>query len=298
MINYQYFSASDGTRIAYVVMGKGKPLLYFHGMDSTIESQMPVLGMLQDHFQVIMFDQRSCGMSHFTLDASIPVSARDGYELLRYLHIPKAVFLGYAMGACDIFSYIRQFECERIDKIIFTDISPKLINENGWTHGLFQGWYTREMYEQDLELIRIDYKRFALLLAEGLIFRAKPQDERSFGGKAEEIRKRIWERKPPYPFIAELLIRGLVDIDDAHIIANLGYWKSMAGSDYRDIFEKITVPSLFIAARPGSAYTPETAIWMQQQTKGSQLKWLEDSSHMCVAEKRSQWIKYIKEFGT
>ena len=45
LIDYKYFTADDGEQIAYVVIGEGKPLIYFHGMGSTIESQMPLLDM-------------------------------------------------------------------------------------------------------------------------------------------------------------------------------------------------------------------------------------------------------------
>ena len=154
MIDYKYFTADDGEQIAYVVIGEGKPLIYFHGMGSTIESQMPLLDMLKDQFKIVMFDQRTFGKTETTRNVGIPQSARDGHALLEHLGIEKAVFLGYSMGACDIFSYLQQFGCEKMEKIIFTDMSPKLICEDGWKLGLYQGWYTREQYNKDLELMK------------------------------------------------------------------------------------------------------------------------------------------------
>ena len=298
MIDYKYFTADDGEQIAYVVIGEGKPLIYFHGMGSTIESQMPLLEMLKDQFKIVMFDQRTFGKTETTKNVGIPQSARDGHALLEHLGIEKAVFLGYSMGACDIFSYLQQFGCEKMEKIIFTDMSPKLICEDGWELGLYQGQYSREMYENDLQLMKTGkYKQFALLLAEGLLFHQSPETPRDFSGDEDTIRQRIQDRKPPYPLIAEVLINGLVDITPEHMVSNLAYWETMAGVDYRDVFEKVTVPSLFVAARPGSGYAPETAQWMHEHTAGSQLKWIDGCGHMCGAENRPLWVSYLKEFG-
>lgn len=297
MIDYKYFTADDGEQIAYVVIGEGKPLIYFHGMGSTIESQMPLIDMIKDSFQVIMFDQRTFGKTETTKNVGIPQSARDGHALLEHLGVEKAVFLGYSMGACDIYSYLQQFGCEKMEKIIFTDMSPKLINEGDWKLGLYQGWYTREMYENDLELMKTDYKQFALLLAEGLLFHSNPEDPRDFSGSEAVIRQRIQDRKPPYQLIADVLIGGLVDITPDHMVSNRAYWETMAGIDYRDVFAGITVPTMFVAARPGSCYSPAVAEWMHSQTRGSVLKWMENCGHMCGAENRPQWVAYIKEFG-
>ena len=298
MIDYKYFTADDGEQIAYVVIGEGKPLIYFHGMGSTIESQMPLLDMLKDQFQIVMFDQRTFGKTLTTKNVGIPQSARDGHSLLEHLGIEKAVFLGYSMGACDIFSYLQQFGCEKMEKIIFTDMSPKLICEDDWKLGLYQGWYTREQYNKDIELMKTGkYKQFALLLAECLLFHENPETPRDFSGDEATIRQRIQDRKPPFQIIADVLINGLVDITPDHMVSNLAYWETMAGVDYRDVFEKVTVPSLFVAARPGSGYAPATAQWMHEHTAGSQLKWIDGCGHMCGAENRPLWVSYIKEFG-
>ena len=98
------------------------------------------------------------------------------------------------------------------------------------------------MFNKDLELIHTDYKRFALMVAEGLLFKNYPENVRDFSGTAEEIRKRILDKRND--LIAQALIQGMVDIGEEHAKANYYYWETMAGSDFRDVLSKIDVPTM------------------------------------------------------
>ena len=303
MIDYQYYTADDGAQIAYVCIGKGTPLLYFHGMGSSIESQMPLIDSLKDTYQVILFDQRGYGVTPSTSADGIQRSVLDGRGILEHLGIEKTILFGYSMGGCCVFSYLQQFGCDKVEKIIVAEMSPKLINEDEWKFGLYQGWYTRSMYEEDVNRIKNgQYKIMALNLTEGLLFHADPEDPRNFLEDEEALRERIREgveqrkNEPLYGAIADVLLANLVDISDDHIRSNLGYWETMAGRDYRDAFEKITVPALYIAAKPGSGYAPATAEWMAAHTPDSRIRWMEGCGHMCSAENRPQFVAYLKEF--
>lgn len=111
---------------------------------------------------------------------------------------------------------MNQFGTDGLSGIILGDMSPKLINEGDWKLGLYQGWYTREMFNKDLELIHTDYKRFALMVAEGLLFKNYPENVRDFQG-----RQRKSER--------EFLIKKRFDCAGFNP-GNGGYWRGTCES--------------------------------------------------------------------
>lgn len=289
------FQAEDGAVIRYVDEGKGNPMMYIMGFGSSIESQTPFIEAMREAGRIIAFDQRAFGMTPAVGEMGIHQSARDARALMKHLGIENITLFGYSMGAAVVFSYIRQFGTEGLSKVIIGDMSPKLINEDGWRYGLYQGWYTREMFDNDLKSMKTDYKRFALILAEGLLFQRNPEDVRDFSGTEDEIRTRILERRND--LIAQVLIRGMVDISEEHAAANYYYWLTMAGADFRDVLPLIDVPVLIMYADPGSGYCPETAEYMQSQIPNAVLMPVYDCSHMAGSENPKQWRGCIKKFA-
>lgn len=291
----QTFCAEDGAEIKYVDMGTGKPLVYIMGFGSSIESQASFIDAMQEKGRIIAFDQRAFGLSSATGEMGIHQSARDAKALIEHLGLEDVTLFGYSMGAAATFSYVNQFGTKHLEKIILGDMSPKLINEEGWNLGLYQGWYTREMFEKDLELIQTDYKRFAIIVAEGLLFQNYPENDRDFSGTADEIRARILAKRND--LIAQVLIQGMVDVTEEHAKANYYYWETMAGADFRDVLPKIDVPTTILYAVPGSGYCPATAEYMAKQIPNARLMPMYDCTHMAAAESPKQWRGCIADFA-
>ncbi len=206
----QTFRAFDGAELHYVDVGSGQAMVYVCGFGSTIESQAPFISAMAEVGRIIVFDQRAFGMTPAAGEMGIAPSARDVRALLEHLDLRDVVLYGYSMGAAVTFSYVEQFGTDRLSRVILGDMSPKLINEDGWTLGLYQGAYTRSMYEEDLALLRTDYKRFALRVAEGLLFPNSASLPLSQSGTTEEIRARILAQRSD--LIAQTLLKGMVDI--------------------------------------------------------------------------------------
>ena len=289
------FKAYDGAEIHYVDVGSGQPMIYVCGFGSTIASQAPFIDAMRSRGRIIVLDQRAFGTTPAAGEMGVHQSARDVRALMEALELPPVVLYGYSMGAAVTFSYISQFGTAGLSKIILGDMSPKLINEGDWALGLYQGHYTRSMYEKDLELIRTDYKRFALIVAEGLLFQNSPQHARNFTGTADDIRARILnKRNDP---IAQGLIQGMVYITEEHMAANYEYWSTMAGSDFRTVLPEIDVPALILYADPGSAYSPATAAYMKSQLPNAALMPIYGCTHMAASENPMQWRGCIAAFA-
>ena len=289
------FKAKDGAELKYVDVGSGKPFLYIYGMGSSIESQTPFIEAMSEKGRIICFDQRAFGITPAQGQMGIDQSARDAQDLLDYLGIEKTVIFGYSMGGAAVFSYLEQFGCGRIEKVLIGDMSPKLISEGDWKLGLYQGWYTREMYEQDLKDISGgNYKHFALILSEQILLQHTPDEVRDFTGTDDEIRARITAKRND--LIAQVLFANLVDLSDEHIEANYYYWQTMASADFRPVLKNITVPVGLLHAVPGSIYNPETQAYMAGQIPDATLMPMENCTHMAAGEDPVKWRKYITDF--
>ncbi len=291
----QSFQAEDGAQIRYVDAGSGKPMMYMMGFGSSIESQALFIEAMQEKGRIIAFDQRAFGMTPAAGEMGIHQSARDARALMKHLGLEDLTMFGYSMGAAVIFSYVCQFGTDGLSRVILGDMSPKLINEGDWHYGLYQGWYTREMFENDLILMKTNYKRFALIVAEGLLFQNDPENVRDFSGTADEIRARILERRND--LIAQTLIQGMVDVSEEHARANYDYWSTMAGSDFRAVLPLINVPTMIMYADPGSGYSPATAEYMQSRIPDAVLMPMYDCTHMAAAESPKQWRGCIAKFA-
>lgn len=290
------FTAPDGAEIKYIDVGNGPVLLYVYGMGSSITSATALVTALKEHYRVIVFDQRGYGDTAPVGNMGIHQSAKDAKAIMEHLGIDKYAIFGYSMGAAVVFSYIEQFGCGCLERVILGDMSPKLINEGGWNLGLLQGHYTRAMYEADLDIIRNDYRRFSMYLTEQLMFKHTPDQEREPYTSAEETEARIMA-KEHNPLIRQALFAGMVDLPEEKAAAVYHYWITMASADFRSILKDINVPTAIIYANPGSGYCPGTAEFMRSQIPDSTLCPMPDCSHMAASENAPLFIQYLLDFG-
>ncbi len=94
---------SNGVKIAYVVQGKGEPVVFIHGYLSSagINWMLPgITTLLAKDFQVIAVDVRGHGRSDKPTkeDAYGEELVEDVARLLDHLKIEKAHLVGYSMG--------------------------------------------------------------------------------------------------------------------------------------------------------------------------------------------------------
>lgn len=86
--------------IHYEVMGDGPPLLAIAGIASDHASWLPIVPLLEQHFQLILIDNRGAGRTECALDTvSIEAMRDDALALLDHLDIDRAHVMGHSMGA-------------------------------------------------------------------------------------------------------------------------------------------------------------------------------------------------------
>jgi len=95
-----YFTASDGVKIHYYVVGKGSPVILIHGYTGSAFGNWFNNGIamaLARNHKVVALDCRNHGKSDKPVPNG-PGRAEDVIELMDHLKIQKAHFHGYSMG--------------------------------------------------------------------------------------------------------------------------------------------------------------------------------------------------------
>ncbi len=95
-----HFVAAPSGQIEYYQFGQGPPLILITGYLSNVKSwNIPLLQILAQEHEVIVFDNRNVGGSHFTTNSYTSVDlAQDTYALIQALHFKEVDVAGISMG--------------------------------------------------------------------------------------------------------------------------------------------------------------------------------------------------------
>lgn len=122
----QFFTTSDGTRLAYDDQGTGLPLLCLPGLTRTMadfDYMIPHLPALR----LIRMDYRGRGASQWTGAATytVPQEGKDALELLDHLGLGKAAILGTSRGGL-IGMFLAAVAHDRLLGLCLNDVGPEI----------------------------------------------------------------------------------------------------------------------------------------------------------------------------
>lgn len=95
----ELFTSKDGTTIHYNTMGEGDPIVLIHTAFDNYSVFNDVAKALAKSFQVVLIDLRGHGYSDKPRDIEFHEFADDVVDLLNYIYIDQAAFVGHEMGA-------------------------------------------------------------------------------------------------------------------------------------------------------------------------------------------------------
>jgi len=268
-----YYVTLDNTKLYYEKRGEGRPVIFIHGWSCSTETFAPVVEVLRNKYKCISYDHRGHGASSVPEGGfTITQLGKDLRELIEYLDLKDIVLVGHSMGAATIFSYVSQFGCDRIYKIVLLDMSPRVVNDDTWKAGLLSGKYTMTNYMEDME---------------------------EMGQSIGEFMWKFWKFVLP-DFAAipetmkEFVAPGLLGINNAHTLTCL--WHSMIYVDYRNDIKKITVPTAyFLPDYP--LYPRATAEFIRDNALATvKIVDFEKCTHMISVEYPEKTAKEIDDF--
>lgn len=122
----QYFTTSDGARLAYRDEGQGLPLLCLAGLTRTMADFDYMIPHLPP-VRLIRMDYRGRGESQWTGAASytVPQEGKDALELLDHLGVAKAAVLGTSRGGL-IGMMLAAVAKDRLLGLCLNDIGPEI----------------------------------------------------------------------------------------------------------------------------------------------------------------------------
>jgi non-heme chloroperoxidase len=254
-----FFTTDDGVRLHYQTAGEGPAVVLIHGLTASslyFQKQIPVLAR---RCKVIAPDLRGHGQSEASHDhLTLTRLACDLKQLLEELHIPKASFIGWSMGAQVIFEFIKNYSCSSIEKIVIIEMTPKLMKSADWNCGL-PGVFSRKSgdfgHEDNLYLLSVmldDWETYSRIVAQRILNKSLYNEKMEFNAAAD------FKGKEDLPWLYEEAGKN-----KAWVIA--AFWISMAMQDYRPVLENIEAPCLLAYGTESNYYPPGNYEYMQKQ---------------------------------
>lgn len=119
----------DGSSLFYTVIGEGTPIVFIHPPVLTSANFKYQIEGLSQNFQVITFDIRGHGKSHFS---SKPITyqliVEDIKKLLDHLEIDKAIICGYSTGGSVALEFFLTFPNQASGGIVISGM-PDVYDE-------------------------------------------------------------------------------------------------------------------------------------------------------------------------
>lgn len=252
----------------------GKPVLVMvHGLLSSLETFEPLVPRLQNHFDILLVDQRGHGKSPPQgEDYSADQMAGDLKRLLDSLEISKATLLGHSMGGRTVLRFGELFP-EMVEKLIIEDM------------GIHQRQQRSE--DRDLEKKTLAKKSFV----PSLIFKSK-----------EEIYNVI---SPLFSYAKDLLKTKVVQ--HAPDKFELKFWPDVSvmygyQGNYTDLTSALVetkFPVLFIVADPdvGSAMSETCIQHIKEYVPRAQFKHIPKSWHNIHKTHPEEFCEALIEFA-
>ena len=146
-----YFAVSDWTKIYDT--GDGETILFAHGLGSSHLELKPFIDHFRKDYRCVCYDHRGHGASdHPKIHMNVKRLGQDMHELIEYLGLKDITLIGHSMGAATIFSYVNQFGCGKLKRIVDVDMTPYMRN-TVWEGGLAKGTWTDEDFLRDIDRV-------------------------------------------------------------------------------------------------------------------------------------------------
>ena len=225
-----FFTASDGARLAYRDEGEGPPILFLHGLmahGGFFREQAP----LARDFRLISLDLRGHGQSASAGQRpSVRKIAQDVAELADSLALERAIGVGWSLGATVLWHVLAGPAAHRFAGAVVIDMTARVLNDGDWALGL-----SPEACEARTDAIRSDFRGFAAQAGEGIFAQPISEGSRELADWAG----------------------GEFARSDPEAVAAV--WTSLVAEDGRELLGRIQHPTLIIHGARSSLYGEDTA---------------------------------------
>jgi pimeloyl-ACP methyl ester carboxylesterase len=115
------FAEVNGTRLHYLISGKGDPVVLLHGYAETSHMWLPLIAKLAEKHTVIAPDLRGFGQSAAPPDGYTKAAmARDIHALVKSLNYDHIRLVGHDIGLMVAYAYAAQYPSE-VDRLVLME---------------------------------------------------------------------------------------------------------------------------------------------------------------------------------
>jgi pimeloyl-ACP methyl ester carboxylesterase len=205
---------------------------------------------------------------------NVKTLGQDLNEIIEYLDLKDVSVIGHSMGAASIFSYVNQFGCNRLKRIVAVDMTPYMRN-TVWEGGIGLGKWTDEDFLCDLDRIFDDLGYGAWYITKNLMNPA--------------LAKLPPEEEPK--------MIQLCRSENITPLSMASLWYSLFRTDQRSAIDKITVPFLYIMPET-PLYSMVTVNFYKEHVKNKFVleKDFPGTTHTILMEKPVESAERVKVF--
>lgn len=269
-------ATNDGVRLSVIDVGEGPPLVILPAWsNAAIAYWRQIAEFARDH-RVVAVDMRGHGEAEKTAHGyRVSRLAADLQDLLTALDLRDAVLLGHSMGCAVIWAHLDLYGPGRVQRLVLVDQAATQLIQPWWSaeERLDFGCNNTapELFDFCAGLSGPDGERLTRELFLGLFTPAFP------AGEAEAVVAEIL--KMPRPHAASLML-------------------DHATRDWRDVIERIRLPTLVVGARR-SVFPAESQAWIASRIPGARLALFaadEGGSHFMCMENPTRFNAEVRDF--
>jgi pimeloyl-ACP methyl ester carboxylesterase len=264
---------NGGATLDFDDQGSGPAMVFLHGWSLGKEAFAEQRRALSDRFRVVVPDMRGHGQSkRFVRGDGIDTLARDLERLVVELDLTDVILVGWSMGALVAWQMVEGPQCGRIRGIATIDMVPRVLNGEGWQHGLRAGTH---LYDVDIDLSRMrdDWRAFTRAYVP-MVFASGMSIERR-----------------------ELIDEMLELVSDNDIESMMNLWHALVHADFVDTVQELDVPTLITYGALSQIYTQEAAVWMDEHIPQSRRVCFAESGHAPHLEEPQKFNQTLVDFA-
>ena len=264
-----FFTASDGTRIAYRDSGgAGTPLVLLHGLmahGGFFRAQAD----LAAEFRVIAIDLRGHGASARAGDRpTVEQLAADVAGLAESLDLRSAIGVGWSLGATVLWHVLSGPAAWRFAGSVVVDMTARVRNDAEWDLGL-----SPEACEARSLAISEDFESFAASAGRNIFAQPVAPDRRGDADWASAEFAR----------------------NDAGAMGSV--WASLVRQDVRALLQKIEHPTLIVHGARSSLYGDDTADHLVAALPDARAVRFDRSGHAPHLEEPALFNQILRDFA-
>lgn len=249
--------------------GTGRPVVLLHGWSCPGQFFQAQVEALKGEVRCIVPDLPGHGLTGAALPATIEAAADALEVVLADRDLRDVVLCGWSMGALVAYALISRHGAGRIARVMSIDMSPRVLNGPGWTHGTLNG-LDADLNAQVLENMVADWPKLP-------------------GGIARHL---FAAGSEPDPALLDFA-REQIAAGDPELLREM--WASLTAQDFRVLLSDFPVPFHLVAGLKSRLYGTGVNRWHEEHVPDCSLHPFAGSGHAPHLEEPEAFNRLLLE---